>query len=223
MKIHRNLLLSSPRAREKKKRREEKKKEEEEEGYRNEKSLKWGENKRIYTLVQRDKATLPTVFSAALTPHFLSVSAARETREREAREASKSRDGRSLEEVDISRGENLNKTRGGEEFLFHPLFRLPLPPPLFPLKKCKFSKWKLVESPGQCEPPPRCPQHLRSEYRFSSSLSLFLSLLEFNSFAVQDSSLCSLALRTRWWWPPLSISRIPEWILKFFHRARFDW
>lgn len=61
---------------------------------------------------------------------FPSVSAARETREREAREASKSRDGRSLEEVDISRGENLNKTRGEgrsssfipcSDFLFRPL------------------------------------------------------------------------------------------------------
>ena len=83
----------------------------------------------IYTLVQRDKATLSSPLRWRRT-FFPSVSAAKETRERE--EEREDRDGRRSEEVDISRGENLNKTRGrgGKSSLFHPLFRyrLPLPP-----------------------------------------------------------------------------------------------
>lgn len=149
---------------------------------------------------QRDKATLLTVspsLSLAISPN---------ERKRDRNRGI----GKGFEEVDISRGENLNKTRkaGGERVSFSlfssSLFRyrdfLSRPSSTTPsLKKCKFSKWKLVENPGQCEPPPPpCPQHLRSEYRFSPSL-----FLEFNSFAIFFRFVRSRC-------PPLfSISRIP--------------
>lgn len=137
---------------------------------------------------------------------FPSVSAAKETRERE--EEREDRDGRRSEEVDISRGENLNKTRGrgGKSSLFHPLFRyrLPLPPTPPHLKKCKFSKWKLVERLGQCEPPPRCPpQHLRIPILF----------LEFNLFAVQGT-LRFVHSRVK----DTVMARIPANFDIFFHR-----
>lgn len=140
---------------------------------------------------QRDKATLLTVspsLSLAISPN---------ERKRDRNRGI----GKGFEEVDISRGENLNKTRkaGGERVSFSlfssSLFRyrdfLSRPSSTTPsLKKCKFSKWKLVENPGQCEPPPPppCPQHLRSEYRFSPSPLLGIQLIR------HTLSLCSLAL-----------------------------
>ena len=71
-------------------------------------------------------------------------------------------------------------------------------------KKCKFSKWKLVERLGQCEPPPRCPpQHLRIPILF----------LEFNLFAVQGT-LRFVHSRVK----DTVMARIPANFDIFFHR-----
>lgn len=140
---------------------------------------------------QRDKATLLTVspsLSLAISPN---------ERKRDRNRGI----GKGFEEVDISRGENLNKTRkaGGERVSFSlfssSLFRyrdfLSRPSSTTPsLKKCKFSKWKLVENPGQCEPPP--PPSL------SPTSAVRIPILSLPLLGIQlirhILSLCSLAL-----------------------------